>query len=301
MRAILIVNPVSGRHGANTARVAASITEAVRTLAALGVDVQVRLTERPGHATELAARAVEEGADRVFAWGGDGTINEVAVALKGTGVALGIVPAGSGNGLARELRVPLDAARALRVAATGPVRPVDVGDIDGHPFLNVAGAGFDARVALAFNTERKGRLGLRSYVRITIRELRRFVAEPCRVIVGNEVIETRPLLIALANSAQYGNGARIAPDARIDDGLLDVVVVEATSPLRDLLRARRLFTGSLAKDPRTTVRRGACVRIESDGPRAAHVDGQPFQIGRDAVATVHALALHVVVPDLPRR
>ena len=108
------------------------------------------------------------------------------------------------------------------------------------------------------------------------------MAEPCRVIVGDEVIDTRPLLIALANSAQYGNGARIAPDARIDDGLLDVVVVEATSLLRDLFRARRLFTGSLAKDPWTTLRRGASVRIESDGPRAG-ARGRPAV--RDSAAS----------------
>lgn len=202
-----------------------------------------------------------------------------------------------GNGLARELRVPLDATRALRAAATGPVRAIDVGELDGHVFLNVAGAGFDAHVAHAFNVERRGRLGLGTYVRITVRELRRYAAAPCRVVVGDEIIDRRPLLIALANSAQYGNGARIAPDARIDDGVLDIVIVESRSVVRDLWRARRLFTGTLAKDPWTTVRRGAVVRLESDGPRAAHVDGQPIELGRVAVATVRPLALRVVVPE----
>lgn len=296
MRAVLIVNPVSGRLGANAARVAAATAMAARTFASVGADALIQLTERPGHATTLAADAVRAGVERVIAWGGDGTINEVAVALSGTSVALAIVPGGSGNGLARELRIPVDPARALRVALSRPARVVDVGDLDGRAFLNVAGAGFDACVAHAFDAERKGRLGLPAYVRITIRELRRYVPQPCRVVIGDEVIDERPLMIALANSAQYGNGARIAPGAVMDDGLLDVVVVEATSMLRDLFRARRLFTGSLAKDPRTTVRRGAFVRIESDGPRPAHVDGQPFEIGRVAVATVHPLALHVVVP-----
>jgi diacylglycerol kinase family enzyme len=137
---------------------------------------------------------------------------------------------------------------------------------------------------------------LLTYARITVRELRRYEARPCRVIAGDEVIDGRPLLVAIANSAQYGNGARVAPGARLDDGLLDVVVVEAKSFVRDMLRARRLFTGTLARDPWTTVRRAANVRLESEGPRAAHVDGQPFQIAREATATVRALALRVVVP-----
>lgn len=296
MRALLIVNPVSGRHGANAARIATTTARGAHLATSLGLDVQVKLTERPMHATDLASAAVDAGIDRVIAWGGDGTINEVAVALVGTGVALGIVPAGSGNGLARELRIPLDPMRAIEVAASGLERTVDVGSLDGRVFLNVAGAGFDARVAHAFNAERRGRLGLRDYARLTIREMRRYRAEACRVTVGGETIERRPLLIAIANSAQYGNGARIAPDARMDDGLLDVVIVEGTSVLRDLLRARRLFTGTLARDPWTVVRRGARVVIEGDGPRAAHVDGQPFAIGPRAEAVVQPLSLTVVVP-----
>lgn len=296
MRVVLIVNPVSGRHGANIERVARRVVDGTRLLERLGVAADVRMTERPSHATEFAASAVASGVDRVIAWGGDGTINEVAVALVGTGVALGIVPAGSGNGLARELRVPLQPMRALEAAVTCSARQVDVGDLDGHLFLNVAGAGFDARVAHAFNAERTGHLGLRDYTRITVRELRNYRAEPCRIIVDDEIIERRPLLIAIANSAQYGNGARIAPDARIDDGLLDVVVVESRSLVRDLWRARRMFTGTMSRDPWTTVRRAATLRIESDTPRMAHVDGQPFELHPTAVATVRPKALRVVVP-----
>jgi YegS/Rv2252/BmrU family lipid kinase len=294
MRAELIVNPVSGRLGGQRRRTAAAMALAARTSAALGADVPIRLTTRPGHATEFAAQAVRDGIDRLIVWGGDGTINEVAAALSGTGVALAIVPSGSGNGLARELRVSLEPSRALRLALTGRARAVDVADLDGRAFLNVAGTGFDACVAHAFDVARKGRLGLVTYARITIRELRRYVPQPCRVVVGGEVIDRRPLLIALANSAQYGNGARIAPRAIMDDGQLDVVVIEAVSPVRDVLRARRLFTGTIERDPGATLRRAAVVRLESDAPRLAHVDGQPLQIGRVALATVRPRALMVV-------
>ena len=297
MNVLVILNPVCGRHGADASRLASLSARATTMLASLGVQATLRTTERQGHATELAAAAAAAGVDRVLAWGGDGTINEVAVALAFSPTALAIVPAGSGNGLARELRVPLDPMRAIRAAVTGVVREIDVGEIDGRRFLNVAGIGVDGRVAQVFNAERTGRHGLLDYARISMRVLREHVPSPCTLTVDGEVLRARPLLIAIANSAQYGNGARIAPLAAIDDGLLDVVVVEATSPWHDLLRARRLFTGTMARDPRTTVRRGRVIRFEAAGETFAHVDGQPFVLRDRAEATVHARALRVVVPS----
>lgn len=296
MNVLVIVNPVSGRHGGDATRLARLVSRAVTTLASLGVQATVRQTERPGHATELAAAAVTAGVDRVLAWGGDGTINEVAAALAFSPTALAIVPAGSGNGLARELRVPLEPMRAIRAAVTGVVRDIDVGAIGGRRFLNVAGIGLDARVAYVFNAERRGRHGLLDYARISLRALREYEPSPCTLTVDGDVLDARPLLIAIANSAQYGNGARIAPLASIDDGLLDVVIVEATSPWQDLLRARRLFTGTMARDARTVVRRGRVVRFEAAGETYAHVDGQPFVLRDCAEATVHARALRVVTP-----
>jgi YegS/Rv2252/BmrU family lipid kinase len=297
MRVTLIVNPVSGRHGADPSKVARALATAQSTLAGLGADVALGVTERSGHATELAARAVERGAERVIVWGGDGTINEVLPALVSSPAALAIVPSGSGNGLARALGVPLDAGRALRLAVSGSLRRVDVGEAAGRTFVNVAGVGFDAHVARLFNRERKGRLGLSAYVRITVLELRRYVPCRCRVVFDSGVTEAWPLLIALANSPQYGNGATVAPRARMDDGVLDVVIVERLSPLRDLLRARRLFTGTLARDPHTRVRQAASLRIEGDRLLPAHVDGQPFDGGPVLDVGMRPQALSVVVPQ----
>jgi YegS/Rv2252/BmrU family lipid kinase len=299
MNVLVVVNPVSGSHGGDPTRLASLTGRALTTLASLGVRATLRPTERPGHATELAAAAAASGVDRVLAWGGDGTINEVATALAFGPTALAIVPAGSGNGLARELRVPLDPMRAIRTAVSGVVREIDVGELSGRSFLNVAGIGVDGRIARVFNAERSGRHGLLDYARIALRAFREYAPSSCTLTVDGEVLRAQPLLIAIANSAQYGNGARIAPLAVIDDGWLDVVVVDATSPWRDLLRARRLFTGTMARDARTIVRRGRVVRFEAAGETCAHVDGQPFVLRDRAEATVHARALRVVVPAPP--
>ena len=296
MTVVVIVNPVSGRHGGGPSRVSALVDRAAAVLASLGVTATIRLTEGAGHATEIAAAALEAGVDRVVAWGGDGTVNEVAAALAFTPAALAIVPAGSGNGLARELQVPLDPMDALRAAVEGEPRAIDVGELAGRRFLNVAGIGVDARVARAFEARRRGRHGLRDYVLVSLRELRAYAPSPCTVTVDGEALRAKPLLIAIANSAQYGNGARIAPQARPDDGELDLVVVEATSPWRDIWRARRLFTGTMARDRHVRVRRGTVVRVEGPGDMAAHVDGQPFTLGPRAEATVHPAALRVIAP-----
>ena len=219
-----------------------------------------------------------------------------------------MVPAGSGNGLARELRVPPDWRGALRVVRAGKTRTIDLGRVAGDDattrlFVNVAGVGFDAHVARAFEEERRGRsgrLGLRDYARLTVRELRRYTPAACRVVRTNPdttaAVSCRPLLIAVANSAQYGNGARIAPHARPDDGVLDLVVVEATSPWRDLWRARRLFTGTMARDRGATLLRATKLRVEGDEELPAHVDGQPFAAGRRLDVEVWPRALRVLVP-----
>jgi YegS/Rv2252/BmrU family lipid kinase len=296
VRVDVIVNPVSGRFGGRAQRVARACADAEEILVRLGARARLHVTERPGHAAELSRHAVASGTERVIAWGGDGTVNEVATALAFSAVPLAVVPSGSGNGLAREIGVPFDVGRALRIAVEGQARHVDVGEIAGRRFVNVAGIGFDAKVARAFDTGRRGRRGLSTYVRLTLREFLRYAPRACRVLAGGEAIDTRPLLVAIANSAQYGNGARIAPAARMDDGLLDLVVVEATRPLRDILRARRLFTGTIERDRGARVRRVTSLRIESDAPLPAHVDGQPFEGGPMMDATVHPAALRVVYP-----
>src|SRR3954454_14811094 len=205
----IIINPVSGGATLATARQRAQLATA--QIAAGGQAGEVFLTERRGHGRELAQAAVRRGDRLVIAWGGDGTVNEGGSALAGTDTALGIVPAGSGNGLARELGLPNAPRAAISTALAAAPRAVDVGTLGGRWFFSIAGVGFDACVAEAFDRDVRGRRGFSTYVRITARELWRYRARRFRIDGGGPL---DALLVTFANSAQFGNGARIAPRAR---------------------------------------------------------------------------------------
>ena len=235
----------------------------------------------------------------MLAWGGDGTINEVASALAFDDVPLGIVPAGSGNGLARELGVHPRAERAIAEALQAVPRPMDLGEIDGHLFANMAGIGFDAHIASRFATAtRRGFIG---YAGITARALTSYVPQHYRVTIGGVETAHRAVLVTIANSAQFGNNARIAPGARVDDGELDLVVFEERSRIATLCQMPRLFNGTVARVRGCTIRRIREATIESDQSMTYHVDGEPVA-GEHDCGRAHPGALMVAVryPDDPR-
>lgn len=283
-----IINPVAGGAPAGAGLRRAEIAH--RTVARLGLAAELFLTERRGHAHELAAAAVRRGDRLVVAWGGDGTVNEVGSALTGSSTMLGVVPAGSGNGLARELGVPRSPERAIAFAVQSAGRAIDVGELGGRQFFSVAGIGFDAHVAAAFDADTSGRRGLSSYVRITLREILRY---ECRSYRVNGVPATGALLLTFANSAQFGNGARIAPDARIDDGLLDLVVFEERTRAATLRHMLSLFTGRVAAVPGVSITRLTTAVVETDAPMTFHVDGEPVRGGVRLEARIHPRALIV--------
>jgi diacylglycerol kinase (ATP) len=287
----IIINPISGGASPGAARARAQLALAV--VDAHGDPVEVLLTERVGHARELAKSAVRRGVRLVLAWGGDGTINEVASALAFDDVPMGIVPAGSGNGLARELGVHPRAERAIADALQAVPRPMDLGEIDGHLFANMAGVGFDAHIAAEFATAtRRGFIG---YAGITARALTTYQPLHYRVTTGGVETAHRAILVTIANSAQFGNNARIAPGARVDDGELDLVVMEEQSRFATMCSLPRLFNGTVARVRGCTIRRIREATIESDQPMVYHVDGEPVQGGTSLRARVHPGALMVAV------
>ena len=283
----LIINPVSG--GIAPAVAAARARLGASVLSGRGEAGDVVLTERRGHARDLTLAAVRRGDRLVIAWGGDGTVNEVASALVGTSTALGIVAGGSGNGLAREVGLPLQAEAALHAALTRKARVIDAGQLDGRWFFSLAGIGFDAHVAAAFDRH-AGRRGLANYVRITARELRRYTCATYRVNGGEAM---RALLVTFANSGQFGNGARIAPDARIDDGQLDLVVFEERSRLSTVFALPTLFTGGAASVAGVTVTRVESAVVESDEPMGYHVVGEQCVGGTRLEARIHPGVLRI--------
>ena len=273
------------------ARARAALAHAV--VDALGEPVEVFVTEAVGHAREIAGAAVRRGARLVIAWGGDGTINEVASALAFGEVPLGIVRAGSGNGLARELGVDPRADVAIANALAATPQPMDVGEIEGRLFANVAGIGVDAFVASRFSLAR--RRGFLGYIGITAKALATYVPTRYRITSDGTCVDARAVLITIANSAQFGNGARIAPGARVDDGLLDLVVLEERWRLATISQLPRLFNGTVARIRGCTIQRIREVTIEADLPMTFHVDGEPVVGGNRLTARVHPGALRVAV------
>jgi diacylglycerol kinase family enzyme len=284
----VIINPVSGGATPDQARVRADL--AARVIAATGEAAEVFVTQGRGHARELAAAAVHRGARLVFAWGGDGTINEVASSLLDTPAVLALVPSGSGNGLARELRVSRRPERAIADALGAQPKAIDVGELGGRLFVSVAGIGFDAHVAACFDRD-NGARGFTTYVRITAREL--WTYQACTYRVGSDA--RRALIVTLANAPQFGNGARIAPQAVMDDGLLDLVVVEARSKIETIWGLPRLFTGGINRLRGVSSERIERATIESDEPMWFHVDGEPVQGGTRLDAQVRPSALKIAV------
>lgn len=275
MTFVAIINPISGAGAdadAARRRIAMIESAAVRR----GVRVDVRLTERAGHATSLARGAVERGCGSIIVWGGDGTLNEVGRALIGTSTALGLVPAGSGNGLAAALEVPREPSRAIDDAFDAPTRRIDAGTIAGRPFFNVAGVGFDAHVATLFNQRAKGARGGWPYISIGIREGFRYRARDYTLTLDGQSRRAHALLIVFANGPEFGLRTRIAPGARVDDGLLDAVVVaDPAFVLARFWHARHLATGNPQRASivsRTTITHAV---IETEGEVPFHVDGEP--------------------------
>jgi diacylglycerol kinase (ATP) len=288
---VIIINPISGGGALRAARARVDLAHSVADPGGAAVDVLV--TEGVGHARELTKAAVAGGARLVLAWGGDGTINEVASALAFGEVPLGIIPAGSGNGLARELGVDSRAARAIADALRAVPRPMDLGEIDGHLFANMAGVGVDAHIAWRFATAT--RRGLAGYAGITARALTGYAPQHYRITVDGIETSHRAILVTIANSAQFGNDACIAPGARVDDGELDLVVMEEQSRIGTIRQVPRLFDGTVARARGCTIRRIREVTIDAEQPMAYHVDGEPVQGGTRLTARVHPAALRVAV------
>ena len=280
-----IVNPNSGR--------AAGALAAVRTFA-VAHGAEFVLTGRTRHASELAAQAVRDACALVVAVGGDGTMNEVAGALAGTPAILGLVPCGSGNGLGRHLQIHGSISRALRVLEAGRPRLIDSGLADGHAFFNVAGLGFEAEIARRFNA-----LPHRGFARYLTTGLAAWRdCRPTDYVITHQgrTERVRAFTLAVANSDQYGNGARIAPSARVDDGLLDLCAIPPVSLWRALPLLFRLFRGTLAHAPGVTRLQAEHFVVEPAGPGLLHTDGELHAAGARIEFAVRPASLRVMGP-----
>ncbi len=296
MKTRFILNPCSGRNRTRP-RFDRTIREFITSRS---LDASCALTEAPGHATELAREAVRTGHELVVAVGGDGTMNEVAQGLIDTPAALGLVPCGSGNGLARHLGLPLTWTGALELAAGARSRvvSVDTGSANGFPFFNAMGLGIDADVSRRFN--RLTRRGLPAYVRVAWSALRELRTERCVISCGPNSHTMEILLVAIANSDQYGNNAQIAPGARVDDGRLDLVAIEAVGLARAATLVPRLFLGNLDQSPHVRRLTGTRFVIDRTTRGIIHTDGETHSTEARIEVVVRPRSLIMMIPIASR-
>lgn len=286
-----IINPISGlKH---------SKEDLLRFInqelpAADGFDVQAKFTEYAGHASELAAEAAEQDFDAVIAVGGDGTMNETASGLVHTKTALGLIPMGSGNGFARSMGIPLDTMEALRRLRDPQVRINDVGKINDAYFFGVTGVGFDAQIGERF--QNFGIRGPLPYFYIGLKEYFKYDYEEFELQFNGKALSVRPLLITVANTPQYGNGAIIAPHAKTDDGKLELCIVDRIPFFYMATRINRLFNGKIDQIPFYHGYQINEVLIRRSREHGVfHTDGEPHRGGRDLRISILNKALYVYV------
>jgi len=245
----------------------------------------------------LAREAVVEGFDLVVAVGGDGTVNEVVCGLANSGVPLGIVPAGSGNGLAREFGIPMKMKEACRTLIQGRTRVVDVGKIENRFFLGTAGVGYDALTVRIFEEKWGSRRGLLPYFHVAFTGFLEYKAHQVTLKFNDHQITVLPLLVTAANTTQFGGGAVIAPQARPDDGLLDICIIHDLSFLKAFFHWPKLFSGRIDRLPQWEVYRTDSLEISSDFPLPVHVDGEPIAESTHVHIKLLPGALQIRVPE----
>lgn len=256
-------------------------------------DHDLAYTERRNHATSLAIQAVSSGFDAVVAVGGDGTVNEVAQALLNSPVCMGILPKGSGNGLARHLGIPLRMNLALECLFKSQTIQMDAFRLNGMLSLNVSGIGFDGYIADLFKMDKKR--GLEGYTRLVLSEFMDFTEFEAELTSDEKVQRRNAFVIAIANSSQYGNNAQIAPAASVQDGLLNISVLKKVPPYRlDFIYS--FFTGTIEQSAYCETFRVAHASIQLHAPMYFHIDGEAA--GRSDQFEIEMLpaSLRVMVP-----
>lgn len=270
---LFIVNPKSGGNGTDLPSLLQFIENKMQEL---GKVSQLVVTEYKGHATQLATTAARSSAwSAVVAVGGDGTINEVARAMLYQDTPMGIIPAGSGNGLARHLHIPINTTPAIQRLVEGTPVKIDSGLINDTPFFCTSGIGFDASVSHYFASSETR--GLRGYIRFSLEAYKDY--SPVKVALDGE--ETTAFLITFANAGQYGNNAWIAPKASVTDGSLDLCHVLPFPDWYSMILGARLFGKTLDQSQYVSYRKFQSIRLSTAIPLPAHYDGEPFTVEGD--------------------
>ena len=289
-RIVFVVNPISGTQGKKA--ILKWIDERLdRSI----YDYSIVKTEYAGHATQIAANAVQEKVDVVVAIGGDGTINEIARSLVHTNTALGIIPCGSGNGLARHLRIPMEPKAAIDILNRGYELCIDYGKINNIPFFCTCGVGFDAFISLKFADS--GKRGLLTYLENTLHESLTYQPETYEIENEEGTMKYKAWLIACGNASQYGNDAYITPQASLTDGLMDVTIMEPFTVLDVPGLSFQLFNKTIDQNSRVKTMRAKKIKIHRVNDGVMHFDGDPLMAGKELEVEIIPAGLRVIASE----
>jgi len=286
---LFIVNPISGKQKQKGIR---DVIE--KWINREQYDHSIVITEKGGDATDFTRHAVNDGIDIVVAVGGDGTVNEVGQALVNTPVAMGIIPSGSGNGLARHLKIPFNYKKAIQVINKGNIRKIDTATVNEKVFLSVAGIGYDAFVAKKFAKAPKR--GFISYFRIVSSEYPGYKPKKYEIEMDGQKIVRRAMLLTFANSNQFGNNTSIDPEASIDDGYIDICIVRRIPLLLLPLYVPFLFIRTFHKTQYIEIFKAREVKILRKKGKTIHFDGDPFKMDKALEMKINPLSLKIIVP-----
>lgn len=286
---LFIINPISG--GKDKLKIPAIIDA---NLDRSKFNPNFSFTEYVGHAAEIAEEAANKNFDIIVAVGGDGTINEIASKVMQQQKILGIIPFGSGNGLARFLKIPMHTAKAIQVINQMNVMQIDTGTFNDKYFFNMAGMGFDAHISSVFVGNKKR--GLSGYLKLGLKEMMNYKPETYHLKIDGESYTRKAFVVSVANSSQYGNNAHVSPQASVTDGLLDVCIVKSFPLYKIPLLAYQMLNASTDQSDMVEIIRGKDIHITRQEGAAIHIDGEPYFMGKEINVTISPLSLNVIVP-----
>lgn len=249
-------------------------------------------TETAGHAFRASAEALAHDTDIVIAVGGDGTMNEVASALEGTGKQMGIIPFGSGNGLARSLHIPMDPKKAIQRLNKLNGENIDSALFNDKKFFNIAGMGFDAHISALFARDKTR--GFKGYLKTTLHEIAGYKPQLYKMEIDGRPCESEAFMLSIANSSQFGNNAHISPKASLTDGLLDVCIVKSFPLYLFPVLGYHMFNKSTDRSQYVDIIKGKKIRIQRETPGPVHLDGEPSEMGEVIEIEVKPLSLRVL-------
>lgn len=291
-RILFIVNPVSGVNQAKKSTLSEIATSV------LDPDIftwDISFTESSEHARLLSRQASDTAVDIIVSVGGDGTLNQVVKGMIGSNSLLGLIPAGSGNGLARHLGIPIDIEQSLSIISKGITRTIDTVNLNDDLFVSIAGVGFDALVAKRFS--QVTRRGFFAYLKIVTNEYAFYRPRKYRMEIDGKQVTRQALFVSFANTDQFGYNTIIAPGAKIDDGLVDVCIVKKiplfyTPRVVGLLFTRRIDTSGFVE-----IIRARNIKLTRNKNRVVNIDGEPVKLTKELEITVNPLSLKIIVPE----